>query len=129
MAHPKNFAPQGYEHTVRAIRFLLYPNGTGTPTVLGMGVSAVSRADTGLFLVTLMDAHRHCTKFHPHLVVAGESTDLYAQGGTVGNLASGNPVTAHVRLKTGSTNTDAAAAATTFISVEMVFDDSAVVLG
>lgn len=129
MGIPFNNAPQGYEHTGRAYRFLLYPNGTGTPTVQGAGVASVARSDTGQYLVTLMNNHYKLTGAKFQYLCAANNVDMYAQGGTVGNLGTGSSVTVYVKLKTGGTNTDVSAGATEFIAVELVFDDSAVVLG
>lgn len=129
MGIPFNNAPQGYEHTGRAYRFLLYPNGTGTPTVQGGGVASVARSDTGQYLVTLQNAHYKMTGAKFQYLCAANNVDMYAQGGTVGNLGTGSSVTAYVKLKTGGTNTDVAAGATEYIACELVFDDSAVVLG
>ena len=126
--HPKNFAPQGYEHTGRAIRFLLYPNGTGTPTVQGMGVSAVSRSDTGEYLVTLQDSHYKMTEFNHSLNCAAGSNNR-SQGGTISNLGTNNPVVFYIHTRSATANVDITAGAHEFISVSMVFDDSDVVLG
>lgn len=129
MAIPFNPAPQGYEHSGRAYRFLIYPNGTGTPTVQGAGVASVSRSDTGTFLVTLMNAHYKMTKNAPVLTAGGTGSNNRAQGGTVGNLGTGSSVTAYYYIRSATANVDVSASAADFISVEMVFDDSAVVLG
>ena len=129
MAHPKNFAPQGYEHTGRAIRFLLYPNGTGTPTVQGAGVSAVSRSDTGTYLVTLQDEHYKMTKFQHSLNAGAGGSNNRSQGGTISNLGTGNPIVFYLMTRSATANVDISAGANDFISVEMVFDDSDVVLG
>lgn len=129
MAIPFNPAPQGYEHTGRAYRFLLYPNGTGTPTVQGAGVASVARSDTGEYLITLMNNHYKMTGAKFQYFCGANNVDMYAQGGTVGNLGTGSSVTAYVKLKTAGTSTDVAAGATEFIACELVFDDSKVVLG
>lgn len=128
MSKPRNPAPHGYEHTGGAYRFLVYPNGTGTPTVQGAGVSSAVRSDTGTILVTLLDAHYKMTYFSPVLSASGTGSNNRAQGGTVSNLGTDTPTTLTIFTRSATANVDISASANDFISVEAVFDDSAVVL-
>jgi hypothetical protein len=124
----------GYEFgtKVKTVRLRLFPNNTGDPTfttgdgvtTAANGVASVARSAAGKFLVTLSDPYRALLNFHATFSSAADNVDLYAQAGAVANLGTSTPVTAVVKLKTGSTNTDVAAAGDTFISIALTFEDS-----
>ena len=111
----------------KSIDLLIFPDSTNAPTFKSTGgVKSVARSAAGKFLVTLQDPYRKLRGVHATYNTAADNVDLYAQGGVVSNEGTTSPVTVVVKLKTGATNTDAAAAdPDNFISVMIDFEDSA----
>lgn len=112
------------------VRCKVFPNAASTPSFTSQGgVASVALSATGKFTVTLSDPYYSLVSFQTTYTDTSDSVDLYAQGGDVSNLASATQaaVTAVVKLKTGSSNTNAGATdANRYISVDLVFEDSSV---
>lgn len=116
----------------KLVTLRIYPNGAGVPTFDHEGgVASVVLSATGKFLVTLNDSYFKLVKATAQYQDAGDAVDLYAQIGEFANIqhgpsfigTKGQPVTFVVKLKTGATNTNAAAAAQTCILVDVLFED------
>lgn len=112
----------------KVVRLKIFPDGSSTPSFTSQGgVASVALTATGKFTITLSDAYHSLVAFNATYSTSADNVDLYAQAGAVSNLGTSTPATAVVKLKTGATNTDAAAAADdNYISVELVFEDSSI---
>lgn len=121
MDHPWVFGKK-----LKIVSGYFLPDTAATPVVVsqGGGVSGVAHTDTGKFTITLVDPYHKCVGFQAMLATADDSTDLYAQAGAVANEGTSTPITAVVKLKTGSSNTDVAAAADTKVFFQLWFEDS-----
>jgi hypothetical protein len=110
----------------KCVRLKLFPDSTGTATFTSQGgVASVARSAAGKFLITFQDAYLSLVDYQVAYSTSADNVDLYAQLGAVSNLGTSTAATAVVKLKTGATNTDAAAAAAdNFISCCFVFEDS-----
>ncbi len=113
----------------RAYSFRFFPQGTSnTPltkaagTVIDPGgcVASVTRqAVAGRFLVTMTDPAYQVAGVQATTQLAGNTTDLYAQVGTISNQGTSTPITFIVRLLTGATETDMSADANNSVSVTL----------
>lgn len=112
----------------KVVRVKIFPDSSNDPSYTSQGgVASVARSAAGKFLVTLSDAYYSLVSFDATYSTSADNVDLYAQAGAVSNLGTTTAATAVVKLKTGATNTDAAAAADdNYISVTLVFEDSSV---
>jgi hypothetical protein len=110
----------------KAIRLRIFPDAANPPTFTSQGgVASVVLQATGLFRVTLQDAYYSCVEKQATYSAAANNVDLYPQFQGMSNLGTSTPVTVDVALKTGATNTNAAAAgANNHIDVTLVFEDS-----
>lgn len=111
----------------KAIRLKIYPDSSSTPSFTSQGgVASVALSATGKFLVTFSDAYRSNVSAQCCYSTSADNVDLYAQLGAFANLATTTAATVIVKLKTATSNTNAAAAATdNYISCDFVFEDSA----
>jgi hypothetical protein len=110
----------------KCLRFKIFPDAGSTPTVTSQGgVASVELTAAGKFTVTFSDAYLTCVEATATYSTSADNVDLYAQLGAISNLGTSTAATAVIKLKTGATNTNAAAAATdNFISCCFVFEDS-----
>lgn len=110
----------------RQVCLTIFPDGSSTPTFkASWGVTSVALTATGKFTVTLTGQYWKLRAGHCTYGTSADDVDLYAQLGVIANLASSSAVTVVVKLKTGATNTDAAAAgADNRICVTLEFEDS-----
>lgn len=110
----------------KVVELKLFPDSTGTPTFTSAGgVASVARSAAGKFLVTFEDAYKEVSNVQCSYSTSADNVDLYAQPGAFANLGTSTAATFVVKLKTGATNTDAAAAATdNFIAISVTFEDS-----
>lgn len=113
----------------RQVKCKIFPNGASAASFTSQGgVASAVRSSAGKFLITGADGcnFRSLVSFQATYVDEQDNQDLLAQGGAVANLGTSSPFTAVVKLKTGATNTDnAAAGADRYISCELTFEDSA----
>jgi len=116
-----------FEKKAKTVRLKLFPDSSSAPTFTSEGgVASVARSAAGKFLVTFSDAYYAVADAHCTYSTSADNVDLYAQLGAFANLATSTAATLVVKLKTGATNTDAAAAATdNYISITVTFEDSA----
>lgn len=128
-----NQGPKCFLVDPKLVTLRIYPNGASAPTFdSDGGVASVVLSATGKFLVTLNDSYWKVAKATAQYQDSGDAVDLYAQIGDFANVqhgpsfigTRGQPVTFVVKLKTGATNTNAAAAAQTCIFVEVLFEDT-----
>lgn len=115
---------------VKVIYARIFPAGTGTHTVTSQGnvVTGVDDVGVGKIRLKLADRYNKLLGFQAFYSDESDSVDLYAQGGAVTlndtTNNSGN-TSAIIKLKTGSSNTDNAAAnADDCIYVTLTFEDS-----
>jgi hypothetical protein len=109
----------------KGIELRIFPDAGNAPTFTSEGgVASVVLQATGLFRVTLQDSYARCVRKHATYSAGANNVDLYAQFQGMSNLGTSSPVAFDVALKTGATNTNAAAAAANnHIDVSLVFAD------
>lgn len=116
----------------KKIKFTFFPNGTSTTAMTVAsgrletdgGVTSVTRTATaGKFTCLLSDNYYKLRSKHVSVQLAGDTTDLTAQFGTIDLAASGG-ATVIVRLLAGGTNTDMSADANNSVSVTLEIQDS-----
>ncbi len=112
---------------LKMITLRIFPDAGNTPTFTSEGgVASVALQGAGLFRVTLQDSYRSCVSKQATYSAAANNVDIYCQFQGMSNLNTTTPVTFDVALKTGATNTNAAAAAANnHIDVFILFEDSA----
>lgn len=126
--------PKGHAIDPKRANLRIYPNNTGAPTWDAEGgVASVSRSAAGKFLVTLNESYYKVINAQATVQVGGSDTvDLYPQIGNFNNVyhngalvgTAGQPTTFEVKLKTGTANTDIAAATQTCVFVDVIFEDT-----
>jgi len=119
----------------KTIVFRFFPQGSSTtPLTTAAGtlrdpsgyVANVTRTATaGKFLVTMVDPYYKVISIDPTTQLAGDTTDLSVQWGTVSNEGTSTPLTFVIRLLTGATNTDMAADPNNSVSVSLDIEESA----
>ena len=124
---------KGHAIDPKRITGRIFPNGAGTPTWESEGgVAGVVYTAAGKFTVTLNEGYYKPIAFAATVQCNGDAVDLYAQLGDFNNVGRhngaargtpGQPTTFVVKLKTGATNTDAAAAAQTAVFFDVTFED------
>lgn len=123
---------KGFALDPKKVTLRIFPNDTGAPTYDAEGgVASVARSAAGKFLVTLNDGYYKVIGARLAMQSAADNLDMYAQLGEFNNVyhngaqrgTAGSATTFVVKLKTGATNTDVAAAAQTCIFVEVEFED------
>jgi hypothetical protein len=117
----------------KRITLRIFPNAALAPTWDSEGgVASVAYTAAGKFTVTLNEPYFKPIACAATVQCNGDAVDLYAQLGDFNNVGRhngaargtpGQPTTFVVKLKTGATNTDAAAAAQTAIFVDVTFED------
>ena len=117
----RTFEERGLNPRQRTIRCIFLPQGSAAPTVpatQNRGISSVTRLGAGKFLIVTQDAFKRLVGVSGMVGHANDATDLYVQYGATDAASS------HiVKTKKGSVNTDIAAAATSFVSVVLDFED------
>lgn len=110
----------------KMIFLVIYPDAGNAPTWAAThAVQAVDFTATGKYTITLKHSYRKVRGLHATYNTSADNVDMYAQGGAVSNEGTATPITMVVKLKTGASNTNAAAAAAdNFISVCFVAEDS-----
>ncbi len=110
----------------RMIFLVIYPDAGNAPTWAAThGVASVAFTATGKYTITLKNNFRYKRGILLGYNTAADNVDMYAQGGVVANEGTATPVTLVVKLKTGASNTNAAAAdPDNFISVGFIAEDS-----
>ena len=101
--------PKVFGIDLKRVNVRIYPNGTGVPVVESEGgvASAVWTA-TGKFTITLNSSYFKLRDFQACYKDERDNVDLYAQPGPVVGEGLGTAITAVVKLKTGTANTDVA---------------------
>jgi hypothetical protein len=117
----------------KKIKFTFFPNGTSTTAmtvaagtlVTDGGVVSVTRTATaGKFTCLLSNNYLKLLSKQVSVQLAGDTTDLTAQFGTIDLAASGG-ATVIVRLLAGATNTDMSSNANNSVSVTLEIQDNA----
>lgn len=117
----------------KKIKLRFFPNGTSTTAmtvaagtlITDGGVASVTRTATaGKFTIQLSSNYLKLLSAQATAQVAGDTTDLVAQVGTV-DLTATAGTTVIVRLLTGATNTDMSSNANNSVSVTLEFQDNA----
>lgn len=118
----------------KTIVFRFFPQGTSqTPLTTAAGtlrdpgglVANVTRTATaGKFTVTMNDPYYRVINITPTVQLAGDTTDLTAQWGTISNEGTSSPLQFVVRLLTGAANTDMSANANNSVGVTLEVEDS-----
>jgi hypothetical protein len=130
--HP---GPKSHALDPKKVYLTIFPIGASAPTVDAPGgVASVALSATGKFLVTLTEGYYKPISAQATVQVGGsETVDLYPQIGNFNNVGyyngaavgtPGQPTTFEVKLKTGTANTNIAAATQTAVFVEVVFEDT-----
>jgi hypothetical protein len=111
----------------KTVRVRIFPDAASAPTFSSQGgIASVVLQATGLFRITFQDAYFSCVEKQATYSAAANNVDLYPQFQGMANLGTATPTTCDVALKTGATNTNAAAAnANNHIDVTFTFEDSA----
>lgn len=103
------------------------PNGASAvdaASVLGRGVTSVTRTGAGKFTVQCADTWRKIWSDVASVRVSADATDIYAQTGDFSNVGSATAMSFVVKLKTGATNTDLTANANNRVSFMVLCNDS-----
>jgi len=118
-----------YGIDLKRINVRIYPNAAGVPVWESEGgVSSVVWTATGKFIITLLSSYYKLRDFQACYKDERDNVDLYAQLGPVVGEGLGTAITAVVKLKTGTANTDVATgsgAKDRCIYVDLEFEDVA----
>jgi hypothetical protein len=126
---------KGHAIDPKRITGRIFPNGASAPTWEAEGgVASIALTATGKYTVTLNEGYYKPIAASAMVQCNGDAVDLYAQLGDFANVGQingavagtpGQPTTFVVKLKTGTANTNAAAAAQTVVYFEVTFEDVA----
>lgn len=92
---------------------------------MGMVNNVTRTATAGKFTVTMNDTYYRVIHIDPDIQLAGDTTDLTAQAGTVSNEGTSTPLQFVIRLLTANVNTDMAADPNNSVMVTLEVEDSA----
>jgi hypothetical protein len=110
----------------KVLAFRILTNGSSAPASWsGVGLASVALTATGRLTLTLEKGYNACWAALATMQVAGNTTDLHAQVGTIANLGTATATTVVVRMLTATTETNLAANANNAVSVLLVMEDSA----
>lgn len=114
----------------KTIVFRFFPNGSSTSALTlrdpdGFVASVIRSATAGKFTVTMRDAYYRVINITPTVQLAGDTTDLTAQWGTVSNEGTSTALSFVVRLLAGATNTDMASDPNNSVGITLEVEDSA----